>query len=833
MSIKSFRPKRGTHGFTLLELIVVIVILGILAALTIPTFKKVIATSELKSAEATTASLVRETLALSAFDANQIISEEHLQTAARDLTSRAVNPGEYAAASSNYQVVFGRWEFSGNAKTVSAVRGGDPLGSSVGVALSVPGVGCAFSRSEGSSVKSWSVLDVAPANCNGAGAYIDPENLSNLNNPPSPAGLEVEHGCVLPDGSKGWDITFDQGLADVFINGTYVGRHASGACLPGKASDDVVVITASGSQPGWPGGIGDVLDDGSIELPGESEEAVNVSMSVHSDGIIPTLVEWTSNDKSMTVSRQLTSESTWTVVYVGTESYIYDTPKAGDYIYKAHPTTGGQSVSISALKVSAPPTVTSDGGSGDKPAIAVQGKTALISWGAVESDKSAPVNGYNVYRSVRGGAYGLIGTTTSTNLSNGSLTLGEYCYRVSSYGPGGESARSTASCATLNAVWGERTAQRSKVVASDPSTDAQFGSTVSIDGNVMVVGAHKDQAKGAAYVYVYNGSTWVEQAKLTASNGAEGDGFGFSVAASGDTVVVGAPYSDQKGLDAGSAYVFTRSGSVWTQQAELVAKDGASIDYLGISVSIDQNTIVTGAYYDDDKGADSGSAYVFSRNGSSWTQQAKLRASDGAAGDFFAYSVTVEANTIVAGAHWADTNGLDSGSAYVFTRSGSTWTEQAKLLPHDGAEQDYFGYSVSLSGDTVVIGAHWEDAKGNNSGSAYVFTRTAGTWTEQTKLFASDGAAHDVFGNSVSISGETIVIGAYQDDDKGMNSGSAYIFTRAAGTWSQKPKLLVTDGSSNDYFGYSVSIDGDNIAVGAYQDDDGGTDSGSAYIFRP
>lgn len=843
MRMNSFRSRCGPRAFTLLELIVVVVILGVLAAIAVPTFQRVLKKTHLEKAETTLSAVVRETLALSAFEEAQLISETNIRSAVNDLGSKsaAFVSGVQATARSSYQIVLGAWEFSGDAQTISAFRGGTPEGSSVGMALNVPGSGCAFAVSEGASVRAWSVSGVEPANCSGSAAYLTPEELLELDSPTPVPGLKTAFGCSVPSGGLGWGITFDSGLVDVFINGAYAGRHASGACLPGSASDTLLITAALGAQPGWPGGAGGVFDDGGLDLPTEPAEAppAITSEPVTSDGATPILVQWAlpSSMTTATISRQTVGQTTWQTVGTVTGTHTYNTPAAGHYIYKAESVATGQpntsAVTITAVKTSAPAAVTSDGGSGAKPAVVAIDKTASITWGAVPSSLKAPVTGYNVYRSVRGGSYGLVGTTASTSFTNAGLTLGEYCYKVSSYGPAGESARSSESCVTLNAVWGERSAVRSKLTASDGSTTAQLGSSVFIDATTMVVGAPQEGGKGAAYVFTRNGDVWSEQAKLVALDGAAGDGFGFSVAVSGDTISVGAPYADEKGLDAGAAYVFARNGSTWSQQAKLVANDGFVKDYLGISVALDGNTVVVGSYYDDDKGADSGSVYVYARNGSSWSQQAKLLASNGAPNDFFGYSVSVEGSTIVAGAHWADAKGVDSGAVYVFTKSGAVWKEQAKLTAHDGAEQDYFGYSISLSGDTVVVGAHWEDAKGNNSGSAYVFTRTGDAWSEQAKLAASDGSGHDVFGNSVSISGETIVIGAYQDDDRGTNSGSAYVFTRTGEAWLQKTKLIVSDGATDDYFGYSVSISGDNIVSGAHQDDDKGTDSGSIYVFKP
>ena len=216
----------------------------------------------------------------------------------------------------------------------------------------------------------------------------------------------------------------------------------------------------------------------------------------------------------------------------------------------------------------------------------------------------------------------------------------------------------------------------------------------------------------------------------------------------------------------------------------------------------------------------------------SQTEVAKLTASDAAAFDFFGESVSISGDTALVGAPLDDDAGSDSGSASVFVRSGTTWTQQAKLTAGDAAALDQFGESVSISGDTAVVGAFGDDDAGVNSGSAYVFVRSGTTWTQQAKLTASDAAAGDQFGRSVSISGDTALVGAVGDDDAGSDSGSAYVFVRSGTTWTQQSKLTAGDAAAFDFFGFSVSISGDTVLVGAQGDDDAGTASGSAYIFE-
>ena len=382
--------------------------------------------------------------------------------------------------------------------------------------------------------------------------------------------------------------------------------------------------------------------------------------------------------------------------------------------------------------------------------------------------------------------------------------------------------------ALVPSVWALTPIEVAKLTASDGASYDAFGVSVAVDGDTALIGSWGDddngENSGSAYVFTRNAGVWTEQAKLTASDGTDFDYFGHSVAVDGDTALIGASEDDDNGLYSGSAYVFTRNAGVWTEQAKLTASDGASGAIFGWSVAVDGDTALIGAY-------GTGSAYVFTRNAGVWTEQAKLTASDRASGDTFGINVAVDGDTALIGAPRDDDNGLYSGSAYVFTRNAGVWTEQAKLTASDGASGDAFGVSVAVDGDTVLIGSWGDDDNGEFSGSAYVFTRNAGVWTEQAKLTASDGASVDDFGVSVAVDGNTALIGANEDDDNGENSGSAYVFTRNAGVWTEQAKLTASDGASDDEFGVSVAVDGDTALIGSWHDDDNGESSGSAYVF--
>jgi hypothetical protein len=327
----------------------------------------------------------------------------------------------------------------------------------------------------------------------------------------------------------------------------------------------------------------------------------------------------------------------------------------------------------------------------------------------------------------------------------------------------------------------------------------------------------------------FDALTAVQQAKLTAEDAAAGDFLGNSVSQGGDTALVGA-YSDaDAGENSGSAYVFLRDGAGnWSQQAELTAEDAAASDAFGYSVSLSGDTALVGAPGDDDAGELSGSAYVFVRDGAgNWSQQAKLTAADAAAGDF-GHSVSLSGDTALVGARFDDDTVERSGSAYVFLRDGAgNWSQQAKLTAADASRSDFFGDSVSLSGDTALVGA-----LGADEGAAYVFLRDgAGNWSQQAKLTAADAAADDFFGESVSLNGDTALVGAL-GAGAGEGSGAAYVFLRdGAGNWSQQAKLTAAEPAEFDRFGDSVSLSGDTALVGASEDNGASITEGAAYVF--
>jgi hypothetical protein len=399
--------------------------------------------------------------------------------------------------------------------------------------------------------------------------------------------------------------------------------------------------------------------------------------------------------------------------------------------------------------------------------------------------------------------------------------------------------------------------QQAKLLAGDKANDDELGRELAIssDGTTALFGAEweNDNASnpylGAAYVFVRSGNTWTQQAKLVASDRGGYDRFGTSVAlsADGNIALIGADVAeDASTFTTGAVYVFTRSGSTWTQQTKLFADDRQDSDFFGVAVSLnaDATIAIIGANGENDSGkSNNGAAYIFTRSGNIWTQQAKLLASDRASNDVFGNAVKIDANgtTALIGAVGKVVSGaINNGAAYIFTRSGSTWTQQAKLLASDIEAYAFLGIPLALSsdGNTALLGSPYIDSSGvTDAGVAYIFTRSGTTWTQQARLSITGKSQYDYFGSSAALSsdGNTALIGAVGKDIASTSSvGAAYIFTRSGTTWTQQISLIANDRAAEDWFGAGVALNASaSVAlVGAeFEDDSGTVNNGAIYVF--
>ena len=368
-----------------------------------------------------------------------------------------------------------------------------------------------------------------------------------------------------------------------------------------------------------------------------------------------------------------------------------------------------------------------------------------------------------------------------------------------------------------------------KLTATDGVVSGRFGVAVAVSGDTMVIGAtgvddDPDLGAGTAYVFVRDGANWVFEAQLTPSDVAPGAEFGSSVAISGDAIVVSSYVPSSSGDGAtnsvvGSAHVFVRDGNSWSETAKLTATDGVTSDGFGQSVSIFEDTIVVGAWRAD-------AAYVFVHDGADWSEEAKLTPpdsdpSDFDRSDFFGISVSASDGVVVVGAFGRE-------SVYVFMRDGADWVPEAELTASDAGDSDRFGVSVSISGETIVVGTGigFAQTTGTAPGAAYVYVRDVGGWSEEAKLTAPD----DGFGTSVAVFDETVVVGVFDNSESGAPPGAVRVFVRDGGEWNEQAKLTASDAVSNDQFGIPVALFDDTIVVGAPGPSDGS--SSSAYVFE-
>jgi len=365
------------------------------------------------------------------------------------------------------------------------------------------------------------------------------------------------------------------------------------------------------------------------------------------------------------------------------------------------------------------------------------------------------------------------------------------------------------------------TTENEKLIASDGAAGDRFGSSVAVGSGRIVVGANYDDdngsQSGSAYIFDLDGN---QLGIITASDGATNDYFGESVAVGSGRIVVGAKHHNVgSNVDQGSAYIFDLNGN---QLGIITASDGAASDFFGFSVAVGCGRIVVGAYGNDDNGSVSGSAYIFDLDGN---QLGIITASDGAAGDNFGRSVAVGSGRIVVGALYNDVgSNTDQGSAYIFDLDGN---QLGIITASDGAVEDLFGHSVAVGCGRIVVGAPHDDDIDNYSGAAYIFDLNG---NELSKKTVSDGSRLDLFGHSVAVGLNKIIVGGYGDVEGGSTPGFAYVYDLDG---NQLTKITASDGVDYDGFGYSVAVGSGRIVSGAANDTIGSNSfQGSAYMWE-
>ncbi len=385
-----------------------------------------------------------------------------------------------------------------------------------------------------------------------------------------------------------------------------------------------------------------------------------------------------------------------------------------------------------------------------------------------------------------------------------------------------------------------------KFFASDGAVDDLFGSAVSVDDGIAVVGAVSDDDAypsnpacngGSGYIFRYDTGGWVQDSKLPISDAACGDQFGTSVGISGNVAVVGAHWDlhapgDGSSDGEGSAYVYRYDGAQWIEEVKLTAFDAAPGDAYGNAVAINGDVIVVAA--DHRYSNWQGRVYVYRFDGSEWVNEAVLTPWESGPDSYFGYKgLDISGDVIMVGAWGQDAWGR--GRTYVFRYDGASWQNEAVLTASDSEYNDRFGIDVDVTGDMAVVGAYFEDEMADNCGAAYVFEFTGAAWTEQAKLVPDDGASWDWFGDCVAVKDDVALIGSRWDDDLGTSSGSAYVYQRdygGADNWGQAGKLVAPDGGGSDEFGIGVWLDGDRALVGAIKAGGASSNTGAVYDYR-
>lgn len=368
-----------------------------------------------------------------------------------------------------------------------------------------------------------------------------------------------------------------------------------------------------------------------------------------------------------------------------------------------------------------------------------------------------------------------------------------------------------------------------KLAFPDATNYAQFGKAVDISGRYAIVGASGTDvagtSSGSAYIFEQKDKQWGKALKLIGNDTSAFNNFGAAVAISGDYAIVGAPLNNSAGTQAGAAYIFKRQGTNWLQQTKLEAPDPNTINRFGNAVALSGDYAIVGAWSKTEQSA----AYIFKRTNDTWSKQATLMAQDTTEPNLFGRSVALSGDYAIVGATWDQQAARDAGAAYVFKRTGNNWQQQIKLIGSN--EGDGFGNAVALSENYAIIAASQHKHNGPLSGTTYIYERVGNNWTEKDKLTAQDQQKGLFFGKSVDISGDTIIVGANGLNDAGLATGTTYIFKRDDQNWTQINKLVASDAKAQDSFGSAVALSETDMLIGASFHDQNNITTGTAYIF--
>lgn len=455
-----------------------------------------------------------------------------------------------------------------------------------------------------------------------------------------------------------------------------------------------------------------------------------------------------------------------------------------------------------------------------------------VSWGAATDETTAQAD--IKYKLVKAGSRDAIDTIAEVDAITGSDLAMDWTAAATSCSQTELTSGTTYSFAALakdgsgnivlyaprDVLVADYPAYLGRLAAAGGAAGDLFGYSVAVSGDYAIVGARKKNGDtGAAYIYVRKGASWVEQQKITASDATTGDMFGTAVGISGNYAIVGA---SGKNTTEGAAYIFGRSGTTWTELAKLDRP--ASSKYFGNSVAISGDTVIVGNYQVKE-------AYAFARSGATWPLQQKLVPKDGTEISSFGEAVAISGDTVIIGAgHYCNTGTTSKAAAYFFTRTGTVWTEQQKIADPDPTNNDGFGSAVSLSGDWAIIGSGGYDKAKENTGTAYIYERSGSAWTLRQQLKNPDDAEGDLFGNNVALSGKHAVICSTYS---GSYTGAVFFYTRSDMGWIMEKKIAGSAVSATpNFFGDTVAIDGPYVIVGNKGNKDTATEQGAAFGFK-
>jgi len=392
-------------------------------------------------------------------------------------------------------------------------------------------------------------------------------------------------------------------------------------------------------------------------------------------------------------------------------------------------------------------------------------------------------------------------------------------------------------CVILTLLAGDSFATQDILLAGDGKAEDYFGFSAAIDGTTLLVGAYKADINGitdagAAYVYILGDKGWYQQAKLIVDPIFAEDTVGGKVALKNDVAMLGVMRRDDKGKDSGAVVSFERKSNTWMQSQIFTAPDAKPGDAFGQSIALTENFLIIGAPRNDALGVDSGAAYIYKRESGTWTYQEKITACDGAAGDLFGISVAVDGSSLLVGADLHDEKAENAGAVYVYVLDDNQWKQEAKLVASDAGKTDIFGVRVSLSENTALISARRDDIDevGIDAGSAYIFVRNGSTWTQELKLISPDGKADDRFGRGVALSGDTAIISAMNHDANGTDTGALYVYKKGTSGWRYTSKIVAKKSMPGDKFGWNVALSNGVAVATTPNHDANGQESGAVYI---